>query len=113
MRTSWVFGAVAFLALAACGAGDSAAPENSEWEDVSSASEALTTTYQAESAAKSGAIVASANGGYTGTGYVDYQNASNDYIEWTVDVLAAGQYTLDFRYALSSGSRPLSLKVNG
>jgi poly(3-hydroxybutyrate) depolymerase len=105
-------GAAALLSLAACSAGDSAMPED-DWEAFSSTSEALTTTYQAESAARSGAIVANANGGYTGTGYVDYQNASNDYIEWTVNVLAEGQYTLDFRYALISGSRPLALRING
>lgn len=45
--------------------------------------------------------------------YVDYVNAKNDYIEWTVNVDAATLHQLDFRYALYSGNRPLEIKVNG
>jgi hypothetical protein len=69
--------------------------------------------YQAEDATISGATVGSNQAGYNGTGFVDYQNNSNDYIEWTVNVPSAGNYDLNFRYALPSGDRPLELKVNG
>ena len=43
-------------------------------------------TYEAEDAVLSGAVVASNQGGYTGTGFADYLNASNDYVEWTVNM---------------------------
>ncbi len=75
--------------------------------------ESVGTVYQAESAARSGAVIASNHAGYTGTGFVDYLNASGDYVEWTVNVASAGTYRLEFRYALASGSRPLAIRVNG
>jgi beta-galactosidase len=71
------------------------------------------TIYEAENATLSGAGVASNQSGYSGTGYADYQNASGDYVEWTINAPFSGTYGLAFRYALPSGSRPLELKVNG
>ena len=70
-------------------------------------------TLEAETAARSGAVVSTGFGGYTGTGYVDYVNSSGDFTEWTIHVPAAGSYPLKFRYALQSGNRPLNLEVNG
>lgn len=71
-------------------------------------------TYQAESAALSGAVIANNHAGYTGTGFVDYMNAGGDYIEWTVNAAAAGSKALDFRYALgATAARNLSITVNG
>lgn len=61
--------------------------------------------YEAEEAVVSGAIIVGS--------YVDYINAKNDYIEWTVNASSSGQHLLEFRYALSSGDRPLEIKVNG
>lgn len=75
--------------------------------------ESLGTVYQAETAARSGAVVAANHTGYTGTGFVDYLRPSGDYVEWSVNVAAAGTYRVDFRYALASGSRPLAIRVNG
>lgn len=69
--------------------------------------------YQAEDAELSGATVATNNSGFNGSGFVDYQNPTDDYIEWTVDVESAGAYVLYFRYAMASGNRPLELQVNG
>ena len=103
------FGATTLLA--ACGAGDGSA-ESAEYVD--NATQELTTTYEAESALISGPLVSHANAGFTGTGFVDYQHASADFVEWTVNAASAGTYTLGFRYALLNGaSRPLSVKVNG
>lgn len=62
------------------------------------------TIYQAEQAVLFGAKVVSS--------YVDYINASGDYIEWTVSSPVAGPATLGFRYALSNGDRPLEIKLN-
>jgi glucose/arabinose dehydrogenase/N-acetylneuraminic acid mutarotase len=70
------------------------------------------TIYEAENANLFGAIVVSGNGS-TGTGYVDYQNLSGDYIEWTVEVPTAGNYDLSWRYANGKTNRPLELAVNG
>ncbi len=68
---------------------------------------------EAEDALLSGAKKASNNAGFSGTGFVDYVNASNDFIEWEVDVPNAGTYTLAFTYALAQGNRPLEIKVSG
>ncbi len=70
-------------------------------------------TLQAEAAAFVGATVGNGYAGYHGTGFLDYQNASNDYIEWTAAATTAGVYTIGFRYALSAGNRPLKLTING
>ncbi|HEY0827826.1 MAG TPA: TIM-barrel domain-containing protein, partial [Bacilli bacterium] len=72
------------------------------------------TVYQAENAALNGAIVNSNHSGYTGTGFADYLNNSNDYIEWTVNISTSGTHTLNFRYANgATTNRPLSISVNG
>ncbi|XEC93009.1 CBM35 domain-containing protein [Paenibacillus tarimensis] len=69
--------------------------------------------YEAEDAVLSGAKVVN-DSSYSGTGYVDYVNASGDYVEWTVNASAAGTYTLTFGYVNGSTSdRPLEIKVNG
>lgn len=62
-------------------------------------------TYEAEDAVVSGAKVAG--------NIVDYINARNDYIEWTVQASSSTHHKLEFRYALSSGDRPLEIMVNG
>jgi hypothetical protein len=70
--------------------------------------------YEAESAALSGAVVASTKTGFTGTGYADYTNASGDFVEWTVSAASAGTKTLTFRFANgSTATRSLAIKVNG
>ena len=71
-------------------------------------------TLQAEAATLVGADVSADHSGYAGTGYVDFDHASGDSIEWEVRVAAAGRYELSFRYA-NGGSidRPLRLAVNG
>ena len=71
-------------------------------------------TYQAEDASLSGPVVASNNAGYTGAGFADYQHASGDYVDWTVQAPADGTYTLLFRYANGGETdRPLDVAVNG
>ncbi|MHC4743030.1 MAG: CBM35 domain-containing protein, partial [Planctomycetota bacterium] len=69
--------------------------------------------YEAEDAVYVGGIFGDSYGGYTGSGYVDYQNSSGDYVEWTVNASEAGLGSLEFRYALGSGDRPLEIMVNG
>jgi plastocyanin len=75
---------------------------------------AVTGTLEAENAFLSGAVVASSQPGFTGTGYADYVHASGDYIEWTLNTTIAGSFSLKFRYANGgTTNRPLQLKVNG
>jgi hypothetical protein len=69
--------------------------------------------YEAEDATVVGAVIKSTNSGYTGTGYADYQNASGDYVEWTVTMASGGDYDIAFRYALGNTDRPLEIQVNG
>ncbi|MBC8031820.1 MAG: carbohydrate-binding protein [Pyrinomonadaceae bacterium] len=74
---------------------------------------ATSTVYQAENAVLVGAVVSTIHAGYTGSGFIDYINPSNDHIEWTVSVAAAGSHTLDFRYGNGgTTNRPLALRVN-
>ncbi|MCH2548106.1 MAG: carbohydrate-binding protein, partial [Alphaproteobacteria bacterium] len=71
------------------------------------------TIYEAENALIVGAEVKSYRPGASNA-YVDYANNSGDYIEWTINQEAAGQYDLAFQYALgASNSRPLKLYING
>jgi hypothetical protein len=70
--------------------------------------------YLAQDATLSGPLLLNANPGYIGDGYADYQNAYNDYVQWTVQEPSAGTYTLLFYYANGgSGNRPLAITVNG
>jgi len=68
---------------------------------------------EAENATVSGGQVATNYAGYTGTGYVDFQNKSDDYVEWTYTTSSSVVADIDFRYALAYGDRPLEVSVNG
>ncbi|MCU0663807.1 MAG: carbohydrate-binding protein [Myxococcota bacterium] len=70
--------------------------------------------YQAESfTSQSGCKIATNNKGYTGSGFVDY-GLSGTWIELNnVNAAQAGSYTLTFRYATPSVTRPCALYVNG
>ncbi|MBN2138299.1 MAG: hypothetical protein JW720_10875 [Sedimentisphaerales bacterium] len=68
---------------------------------------------EAEDAVLSGPEVASSHPGYTGTGFADYMNMSDDYIEWSVFAHYTGSHDIMFRYALGAGDRPLEIRVNG
>lgn len=70
-----------------------------------------TNTYQAEDAEYVGPVEVANQPGYNGTGFLDYTNASNDYIKWNVYVPADGTYALTFRYALTA-NRPMKLSIN-
>ncbi|MHB0777063.1 Ig-like domain-containing protein, partial [Halomonas sp. WWR20] len=53
--------------------------------------------------------------GYEGEGYVDYGNGVDrgETITWTVGSDQTGEFDLAFRYALTTGTRPLLLNING
>lgn len=71
--------------------------------------------YEAEDALFEGVIIDNKHLGFTGTGFIDYNpNAPGGWVEWTVNVPADGEYTLDFRYAHGgTDPRPAEISVNG
>ena len=71
-----------------------------------------TVNYQAEDAEYVGPLEVTNQPGYRGNGFLDYTNASNDFIKWTVNVPSDGNYNLAFRYAIASNNRPLKLTIN-
>jgi hypothetical protein len=67
---------------------------------------------EAERGFLSGATVFNNNGGYTGSGFVDF-NVSGDYIKWVATTPQYGVYQLTFRYALDDDPSAMRLNVNG
>ncbi len=73
-----------------------------------------TTRYEAEAAELRGPVVDDVHGGFSGSAYVDFQNASNDSVSWTVDAGSSGSYDLELLYALGANeTRTAELRVNG
>jgi len=68
--------------------------------------------YEAESAAMYGSLFANNHLGYTGIGFADYVNRTEDYLLWTINAPVSGSYKLNFRYANATSNRPLQIKVN-
>ncbi|SDX97387.1 endoglucanase [Amycolatopsis xylanica] len=70
--------------------------------------------YEAENAVISKGVVESNHAGFTGTGFVNYDNTTGGYIEYTVTVAQAESAKLTFRYANgTTANRPLDISVNG
>jgi chitin-binding protein len=70
--------------------------------------------YEAEDARLAKASFENTHKGFTGTGYVDYDNTTGGYAEWTVDSPAAASASLTFRYANGTDTnRPMDISVNG
>jgi len=74
---------------------------------------AVTLEIQAEDATWDDAVVESDHSGYTGSGYVNTENTSGVWIEWTIDVSNAANAVCVFRYANEGSDRPMDLSVNG
>ncbi|MDP9862924.1 MULTISPECIES: YbhB/YbcL family Raf kinase inhibitor-like protein [Streptosporangium] len=70
--------------------------------------------HQAENATVSQGAVESNHAGFTGTGFVNYDNVAGSYVEFTVDAATAGNYRLAFRFANgTTADRPMDIAVNG
>ncbi|KFU75347.1 endoglucanase [Amycolatopsis lurida] len=70
--------------------------------------------YESENATISRGVVESNHTGFTGSGFVNYDNVTGSYVEYTVNAAQAGQHTLTFRYANgTTANRPLDITVNG
>jgi endoglucanase len=72
------------------------------------------TDYQAESATISRGVVESNHAGYSGTGFVNYDNVVGSYVQWSVTAAQAGPATLVFRFANgTTANRAMDIAVNG
>ena len=70
--------------------------------------------YQAEEAQREEGAVERNNPGYTGTGFVNYNNVAGSYLEWTIEVPEDNQYALGVRYANGAGQdRKMRIDVDG
>jgi unsaturated rhamnogalacturonyl hydrolase len=76
--------------------------------------QAAASLYEAENATIFEGQVNSDHPGFTGTGFVNYDNVVGSYVEFAVSAPAAGTFTLTFRYANgTSTNRPMDIAVNG
>ncbi|MEV6826874.1 PQQ-dependent sugar dehydrogenase [Amycolatopsis sp. NPDC051102] len=75
---------------------------------------AADTDYEAENATISQGAVESNHAGYSGTGFVNFDNVAGSYVEYSVNAAQAGTHTLTFRYANgTTDNRPVKLTVDG
>jgi hypothetical protein len=78
------------------------------------AANAATVTYEAENATISQGAVNSDHAGFTGTGFVNYDNLTGSYVQWPVSVAADGSTTLTVRFANgTTTARPMTIAVDG
>ncbi|MFI5560306.1 cellulase family glycosylhydrolase [Amycolatopsis japonica] len=78
------------------------------------AASAAPVRYESEDATISRGVVEANHTGFTGSGFVNYDNVTGSYVEYTVNAAQAGQHTLTFRYANgTTANRPLDVTVNG
>jgi glucose/arabinose dehydrogenase len=75
---------------------------------------AAPTRYEAEGCTISAGTVDTNHANYSGTGFVNGDNAVGNYLECTVTAAAAGSATIGIRYANgSTANRPADISVNG
>jgi chitinase len=79
-----------------------------------SSAAAAPTQYEAENATIVQGVVASNHPGFSGTGFVDYNNIPGSYVQWTVNAQSTGSATLAFRFANGTlVNRPMRIDING
>jgi Raf kinase inhibitor-like YbhB/YbcL family protein len=89
-------------------------PANLDFIDFEVAPPQNFTDYQAENATISQGLVESNHLGFTGTGFVNYDNLVGSYVEFTVNAASAGNYPLTFRFSNGTTTdRPMDITVNG
>ena len=70
--------------------------------------------YEAEGATISQGLVESDHAGFTGSGFVNYDNLTGSFVQFTVNVTQAGPTALRMRFANGTTvNRPMNLIVNG
>ncbi|HUQ56898.1 PQQ-dependent sugar dehydrogenase [Lentzea sp.] len=81
---------------------------------MSAPAQAAAADREAEQAAISQGVVESNHAGFSGTGFVNYDNVVGSYVEYTVNADSGGEHELAFRYANgTTADRPLSVTVDG
>ena len=73
----------------------------------------LDEVYEAEDALIVGGAVENNEPQYSGTGFVEYDSNTDDFIEFDLNIAKSGIHKLSFRYALEGGNRPLELTIDG
>jgi hypothetical protein len=74
----------------------------------------LVARYEAEAAFIWMGNVESDHAGFTGTGFVNYNNVSGSYVQWRFEAVRAGRVSMRLRYASGSpGNRSMDILVNG
>src|SRR6266511_3226308 len=71
--------------------------------------EAGSTVYEAENATISQGVVEANHAGYSGTGFVNYDNVVGSWVEWAISGAPAGPATLSIRYANGTTTVPVTL----
>jgi len=72
------------------------------------------TRYEAEAGTITSGAVESNHSGFSGSGFVNFNNAVGSAVQWTVNAAEAGPATLVFDYANGTTvNRPLNITVNG
>jgi archaellum component FlaF (FlaF/FlaG flagellin family) len=70
--------------------------------------------YEAEDAAITNGAVESNHAGFSGAGFVNYDNVAGSAVQWTVTAAAAGPAGVTIRYANgTAANRPMDVIVNG
>ncbi|MFG1682573.1 cellulase family glycosylhydrolase [Nonomuraea sp. NPDC049269] len=76
--------------------------------------QAAPTRFEAESATISQGVVESNHAGYSGTGFVNYDNLTGSYVETTINAASAGTASITLRFANGTTvNRPMAIAVNG
>jgi len=95
-------------------AGNGTGKDHADWADAQLSCATSSNRYEAENATISQGVVESNWPGFSGTGFVNYDNVAGSYVQWTVNAASAGTATLRFRFANgSTANRPMGILVNG
>ena len=86
----------------------------SGWNTVPDNGQPGPAVYEAEDASITAGVVESNHAGFTGRGFVNYDNAVGSAVEWTVNAATAGPADVVLRYANgTTTSRPMNIALNG
>lgn len=95
------------LALVPIGAAEARPPSTSD-------AEVAAARYEAESATISQGLVESNHAGFSGSGFVNYDNVTGSYVQFQVTAAQAGAAILTFGFANgTTTNRPMNIIVNG
>jgi alpha-galactosidase len=102
------------LRLVATDASDGISNDHADWANARVTCAPPANRYEAENATISQGVVESNHLGFSGTGFVNYDNVTGSYVQWTVNASGAGTAVLRLRYANgTTTNRPMDITVNG